>query len=1041
MNALVPVSARFDPFDAGLTRFDVVPGQTLAEIIAAAPGVPEWFDTYGVAVINGEIVPREMWGRVRPKAGTLERPVLIELKAVPMGGGSGGTTKNILTTVAAIGLIAATGFVGAGGLATLGLGSAFAAGTTGASLAAAGIGIAGQLALTALAPPPPKNKDGDQTLSSAGIAGNALSPMDTLPGILGKMRISPPLIAPPYTTFENGIVTAHAVFGWAGRCLVENILVNGTDAALFTDATLQTREGIPGDARITICDKTVLEVRANTELKNFIAANKTSKKDRLVHQSSPDSDLPQWQNYRTRSACDEIWIRLFWPSGMVKSDTSDVAAMPVRIEMRPVGSSTWLKLPVCHFQDARKGRQMRQQIRLLFRNKDVDGLSYDTEQAAFAAFARTGIGFGYEYAAESCFSLLDIIPVMTAATTAGCTMSASNDNGGANPAWKAGDDDTATYWRNASGGVATLTAQLASAQKVGAYVIYGDSAATNTVPGSWTFEGSNDGVSWTILDTQTTYPWGSGYAGEFSVPLAARGSYSRYRLNMTATDGGSHLRVTEFALRHDGCGAAWALSNAPTGLAGSVNSTDDGFDIYLDPDVFPQGPYEVRIKRGLAFKYSLLSTLWNYYWDGVVNTDNLFDYYLSGGYYIVKYGQIDYPSDCIMEVFSSYSTAYPFADPLPGVGMIAIEAPNLQIQSVSALLTSYAPDYASGVWQTEETPTQNPAALYRKVLLGSQNALALPGEIVDEDNLAAWHQWCAAQGHECNAIAQGLSVEQVLQLVASSGWAVPKQSALWGVIYERDRSGDGIVQLFTPRNSRSAGISIDYPRPAHAIRAEYYDETDDYQVTDDVIYADGYSAENATEISAMQYDGFTAAAKVAARATLDLRQLRYRQSKDVREVAFESLVSQRGDLVGVNDDVIEVWHGSTIVSRVITSGGDITGLVLEAVIDLSLAQNEATAIADVTAVADVTATPAAMGIAIRGDTGAIVTKAIVETAATNTVTFSAPFADPGDIVPGCLVALGVLGQEFARKIIFSIEPGDDLTARITLVDEAPEIHA
>jgi hypothetical protein len=373
--------------------------------------------------------------------------------------------------------------------------------------------------------------------------------------------------------------------------------------------------------------------------------------------------------------------------------------------------------------------------------------------------------------------------------------------------------------------------------------------------------------------------------------------------------------------------------------------------------------------------------------------------------------------------------------------MIAIEAPNLQVQSVSALLTSYAPDYASGVWQTEETPTRNPAALYRKALLGSENALALPGEVVDEDNLAAWHQWCAGQGHEVNAIAQGLTVEQVLQLTAAAGWAVPRQSSLWGVIYERDRSADGIVQLFTPRNSRSLGISIDYPRPAHAIRAEYFEATDDYQVADEVVYADGYSAETATIIDAMTYDGLTATAKVQARATLDLRQLRYRQAKDVREVAFESLVSQRGDLVGVNDDVIQSWHGSTIVKQVLTSAGDITGLVLEAVIDLSLAQNETTAIADVTTVTDVTATPAAMGIAIRGDTGSIVTKAIVETAATATVTFVTPFADPGDIVPGCLVALGVLGQEFSRKIIFSIEPGDDYTARITLVDEAPEIHA
>jgi hypothetical protein len=151
---------------------------------------------------------------------------------------------------------------------------------------------------------------------------------------------------------------------------------------------------------------------------------------------------------------------------------------------------------------------------------------------------------------------------------------------------------------------------------------------------------------------------------------------------MTATDGGSHLRITDWVLRQDDTDGIATYTNYTHAIAASVNSTDDGFDIYLDPATFPAGKYEVRIKRGLAFKRSLITIDNRNYWDGATNTDNLFGYYLNGGFYIVKYGQIDYPSDCLLEVFSTYSTAYPFADPLPGVGMIAIEAPNLQAVSL-----------------------------------------------------------------------------------------------------------------------------------------------------------------------------------------------------------------------------------------------------------------------------------------------------------------------------------------------------------------------
>jgi hypothetical protein len=48
---------------------------------------------------------------------------------------------------------------------------------------------------------------------------------------------------------------------------------------------------------------------------------------------------------------------------------------------------------------------------------------------------------------------------------------------------------------------------------------------------------------------------------------------------------------------------------------------------------------------------------------------------------------------------------------------------------------------------------------------------------------------------------------------------------------------------------------------------------------------------------------------------------------------------------------------------------------------------------------------------------------------------------PADLPDGGLVAVGLIDNATRRMIVYSIEPQEDLTARLTLVDEAPELFA
>src|SRR5262249_19170366 len=59
------------------------------------------------------------------------------------------------------------------------------------------------------------------------------------------------------------------------------------------------------------------------------------------------------------------------------------------------------------------------------------------------------------------------------------------------------------------------------------------------------------------------------------------------------------------------------------------------------------------------------------------------------------------------------------------------------------------------------------------------------------------------------------------------------------------------------------------------------------------------------------------------------------------------------------------------------------------------------------------------------------------------ILFSTPFTDPGrdQLDQDCLVALGSLGSEYKRLLVYGITPKPDMTADISFVDEAPELFA
>ncbi|MGO4730233.1 discoidin domain-containing protein [Paenibacillus sp. 2KB_22] len=137
----------------------------------------------------------------------------------------------------------------------------------------------------------------------------------------------------------------------------------------------------------------------------------------------------------------------------------------------------------------------------------------------------------------------NIIPIMTSDTALSGRAFAKNMYNTTYPPWKAfnGIDDVEGYASlSGSGGVGYLGYEFPNAISLYKYVVRSNGTShLNKLPKDWTFEGSNDGVNWVVLDTQANQTWTTQYTDkEYS--LDRRFHYIKfkmYRINWTANNG------------------------------------------------------------------------------------------------------------------------------------------------------------------------------------------------------------------------------------------------------------------------------------------------------------------------------------------------------------------------------------------------------------------------------------------------------------------------------------------------------------------------
>ncbi|PRA08990.1 MULTISPECIES: discoidin domain-containing protein [unclassified Paenibacillus] len=143
----------------------------------------------------------------------------------------------------------------------------------------------------------------------------------------------------------------------------------------------------------------------------------------------------------------------------------------------------------------------------------------------------------------------NVIANMTSNSSVSQIASASSEYGTSYAAWKAFDGVSSTAQGWVSRGIAfPIFLQIRLQNKVIARKYGLFSARQVESPKDWTFEGSNDGVEWVVLDTQVNViSWINGGIKEFTINNNE--AFQFYRINITSHNGDvNYVGVSEFSI-------------------------------------------------------------------------------------------------------------------------------------------------------------------------------------------------------------------------------------------------------------------------------------------------------------------------------------------------------------------------------------------------------------------------------------------------------------------------------------------------------------
>ena len=140
----------------------------------------------------------------------------------------------------------------------------------------------------------------------------------------------------------------------------------------------------------------------------------------------------------------------------------------------------------------------------------------------------------------------DAVPAMTGYTTPSGEVTCSGVYTGGREGWRV-FDDLASSWLTPSGQTTGWIAyEFPNEKIIQKYTVKASTAALERTPKNWTFE-AYDGSGWVVLHSVTNATgWSVSEKREYLINNDTK--YKKYRLYVTATNGGEYIQVDEIEM-------------------------------------------------------------------------------------------------------------------------------------------------------------------------------------------------------------------------------------------------------------------------------------------------------------------------------------------------------------------------------------------------------------------------------------------------------------------------------------------------------------
>jgi len=361
---------------------------------------------------------------------------------------------------------------------------------------------------------------------------------------------------------------------------------------------------------------------------------------------------------------------------------------------------------------------------------------------------------------------------------------------------------------------------------------------------------------------------------------------------------------------------------------------------------------------------------------------------------------------------------------------------NNQIDQVSMLCESPLYWHNGASWQGPaledddgNSVSRNPAWQFCDILRGSAGR----DPVTDDDDLdltqiRAFADYCNDNGYTCDMIFdRRVSQEEAMQTVCrcGKGWPTKTAEGKYSVIIDQEQTT--ARALITPRNSRGlVGFKQMEERP-HALRVKFINADADYQEDEAYVYADGYGngLTEPTVIEDVRFDGITSTTLVKHFGRYFLACSTLRPETWQFEMDFENLVFERGDMV-------RLQHWTPLFGK---GAARITGLEAVGTRTFLTLDEHPSAWEWTPRTANAIRVRTAGNVLIYGEVNY---SAGVDA---DRMYIDEPYPSGwAGVAVGDLLAIGALTLETTDCIVKAIQPTGDLSARITLIEHAPDVH-